>query len=80
MLVGTVTWQSWKGGGTRCFFSNQTDPILLKRCTRRFSDIELVCAGVGDGDCMVHVRRCRQIVGENEKIPAQHERGGIKMR
>lgn len=46
----------------------------------RFGDIELVLAGVNNGDHLVHVRCCGQILGENEKISAQHERGGIKRR
>lgn len=44
----------------------------------RFGDIELVPAGVADGDYLVHVRRRRQVLGKDEKISAQHEGGGVE--
>jgi hypothetical protein len=44
----------------------------------RFGDIELVPAGISDGDHLVHVRRGRQILGEDEEVSTQHERGRIK--
>jgi len=44
----------------------------------RFGDIELVSAGVDDGDHLVHVRCSWQVLGEDEEISAQHEGGGIE--
>jgi len=37
-----------------------------------------VPAGVDDGDHLVHVRCRWQILGEDEEVSAQHERGGIE--
>jgi len=37
-----------------------------------------VPAGVDDGDYLVLVRRRRQVLGEDEKVSAQHEGGGIE--
>lgn len=34
--------------------------------------------GVDDGDHLVHVRRSRQVLGENEEVSAQHAGGGVK--
>lgn len=44
----------------------------------RFGDIELVPAGVNDGDHLVHIRCRWQVLGEDEEVSAQHEGGGIQ--
>lgn len=44
----------------------------------RSGDIELVPVGVDDGDYLVHVRRRRQVLGENEEVSAQHAGGGVE--
>ncbi|KYN30642.1 Sn1-specific diacylglycerol lipase alpha [Trachymyrmex septentrionalis] len=56
---------------------DQAKDVMLAEFNR-FSDIELVPAGVDDGDHLVHVRCSWQVLGEDEEISAQHEGGGIE--
>lgn len=42
----------------------------------RSGGVELLPDDVDDGDHLVHVRRRRQVLGEDEEVSAQHEGGG----
>lgn len=78
LFVWTVTRQSVHEEAVPLSRSERFD--FSENFHHRFTDIELVRGGVGDGDRVVHLRRGGQVLGENEEIPAQHEGSGIKMR